>query len=157
MTTIKRETWNIRGKNRYVYVARDNGRLKSWSFPKKKTKSSFERTYKQNKTFNPNVRKTFESLTNVNEITIKGSKQLPNPHAQYVVQETFQGQKIIARSQKIGSKLTQNLSDAKRRARNSFWELVSQVATGGYDSTEGIVYEKQVKDYEEYFVYYSKK
>ena len=173
MIIIKREKW----KNRYVYVARDKGKLVTWKNIKGslQTLGQVKDIFKLNKTFSLRAIFRKEKLVNVTEfqklgkskiVVERGFKKVISPTiklrarekqtAQYVVTGILKnGERVSARSQRLGSKLAKDKGEAKKRAWNSFYERLDQALTGDYDADDGRdLFQKEIAGVEEGWVYY---
>jgi hypothetical protein len=149
MVSITEE--KINGK-RYIVARNDKGTILEKQLLKEDI-TTLRNRFKENGTFEEN--KKVDRLKKLTEVTIyKDTKTPPTRTAQYVVEGTYKGVKLTARSQKIGEKLTPTPSVAIERARINFYRLLSQEISGGYDEAEGKENIDKVKNLREGWVYY---
>jgi len=161
MANIKRENW----KGRYVYVARSNGKITAWKNVKgsRMTIDQTREIYKTNNTFNRNVVKSSTKLTNFTEKTIlvkssvdnrtkKPDKSPKSDSVQYIVQGTYKGETIAARSRSLS--FLGSPKDAKDEAWNNFLGLLSFISKQTSDPDEGLKEMSNVSNLREGWVYY---
>jgi hypothetical protein len=140
-------------------------------------------TYKQNKTFYPEIQRT--QLKNTSEYRylptatrdINAKRPVARPrgkiwkNAQYEVTGTFVGtnsngvfkrQSAVGRSHALTLRFTENeqalvnpnTKSAMLEARKIFWQNLAEKVTGNYDEDEGLSLADKVKNYKEGWVAY---
>ena len=171
MIKIRRENW----KGRYVYVARENGKILSSTRKTDLRINQLKDLFRRNRSFSKDIRVKREKLKKVTEIVktrkskiiIKdkrktvitksipiGSRNLKV--AQYVVTGVLKsGQEVSARSQRIGSPLAKTKRQAISNAWSSFYQRLDHSLTGDYDEGDGKdLFQSEVVGVREGWVYY---
>ena len=158
---VKRE---LIGKH-YFYVARFKNGKKRGQRRVKNSKISLAQAknlFKRNKTFDPNIKRTYLQRTNVNEVIEhsktsfadrrkKATRKRPKRDAVYEIQGTYKGKVIVARS-----RFDSNTS--KQEAWENFLYLLSNADNPDvYDDKAGEKIIKKVKDIKEGWAYWEKK
>jgi len=146
---IKRENW----KGRYVVVAREKGKIRSWGLWKKgKFKYFYTSRYKNQGSFRKDYYRT--ELTNVREITDYSSTRKPprNRPYQYVMSGYIGKEKVTARSMKKDD--ISELQEARDECEESFYERIALAKGKAYDADEGRKFSEQIKHFKEGIVWY---
>lgn len=163
---IKRENWN----NRYVWVARDEGKIKSWMYTKgsQLNKQKAEVKFKEDKTFIKGQKHELFVSTNFKEKAIISSTSIgrrsqkpitrkPFKTAMYQVRGNYKGITIISNSKKIKRGVRgfpQSSREAKKEAWNGFLRRVAEANNLNYDEDEGLSLIDDVSNLQEGWVYY---
>lgn len=166
MSGVKLETW----KGKKVVVARNKkGQILDLSRKKDTNIAEIRERFKKTGSVRKNITKKREKLTNFTEViqtaptneNRKPKARLSRPKAalvQYVVSGIYQGNKVTARSQKIGgNSLINTAKGAKDQAWNNFLSRLGEIAdpSAQYDADTGKQVIDKVRNLREGWVYYT--